>query len=124
LSNFIESSKLFINKKDMNLNIKDRFYIPQILPKDGSFNEFNLKRSVIAKVAITEKDREKYSIIEHKEDSRIEWDPKKDSENPLSVDFTKEEIEYLKRSCERLVDTAYPDEFWITVEKIYDTTVA
>ena len=108
----------------MKLSIKDRFYIPQILPKDGSFKEFNLKRGIVEKVAITEEDREKYSITEHKDDGRIEWDPKVDNENPLVVDFSKEEIEYLKRSCENLIETAYPDDFWITVEKIYDAAVA
>ena len=108
----------------MELSIKDRFYIPQILPKDGSFKEFNLKRGIVAKVAITEEDKKKYSITEHPEDGKIEWDPKKDSENPLSVNFSQEEIDYLKRSCENLIETAYPDEFWITVEKIYDAKIA
>ena len=104
----------------MELFIKDRFYIPQMLPPQGKYREFNLKRGIIEKIAITEKDREKYAIKEQQQDGRIEWDPKIDLENPLSVDFSKEELDYLKTSCENLVETAYPDEFWITVEKIYN----
>jgi hypothetical protein len=108
----------------MDLRIKDRFYIPQMLPQQGKFKEFNLKRGIIAKTAITESDKEKYSIVEHKEDGKIEWDAKKDAEQPLVVDFSKEELEYLKTSCENLVETAFPDDFWLTVEKIYDAESA
>jgi hypothetical protein len=108
----------------MELSIKDRFYIPQILPKQGKFREFNLKRGIIEKVAIRESDREKYSIQEQEEDGKIVWDSKKDAENPLTADFSKEELDYLKTSCENIVDTAYPDDFWVTVEKIYDAADA
>ena len=106
----------------MELSIKDRIYIPQMLPSKGKFTEFNLKRSIIGKVTITEKDREDYSIVENKEKGQIKWDVKKDKEMPLVVDFSKEELEYLRASCETLVDTAYPDDLWFTVEKIYNTT--
>ncbi|NDV63906.1 RNA-binding protein [Bacteroides sp. 224] len=104
----------------MDLYIKDRFYIPQMFPQQGKFTEFNLKRGIIAKIAITKKDKKEYSIIEHPEDGKIEWDSKKDFECPLAVEFSKEEIDYLKKSCESLVETAFPDDFWLTVEKIYD----
>lgn len=104
----------------MELSIKDRIYIPQMLPKQGKFTEFNLKRGIIGKVAITEKDRKDYSIEEDKEKGQIKWDVKKDIEMPLVVDLTKEELEYLRASCELLVDASYPDDFWFTVEKIYD----
>ena len=108
----------------MDLYIKDRFYIPQMLPAQGKFMEFNLKRGIIAKVAITEEDKKKYSIAEHQEDNSIKWDSKKDAENPLVVDFSKEELDYLKQSCEGLVESAYPDDFWLTVEKIYNAANA
>lgn len=104
----------------MELNIKDRIYIPQMLPQQGKFMEFNLKRGIINKVIFTEEDKEKYSIVEHQQEGRIEWDRKKDVELPLTVDFTKEELDYMKVSCESIVDSAYPDDFWVTVEKIYD----
>ena len=35
------------------------------------------------------------------------------------LQFTKEELAMLKKSCEQLPETAYPDDFWLTVEKIY-----
>lgn len=104
----------------MELNIKDRIYIPRMLPEQGKFMEFNLKRSIIQKVVLTDEDRDKYSIVEHKDEGRVEWDSNKDFECPLNVDFTKEELDYLKNSCEALVESAYPDDFWVTVEKIYD----
>lgn len=104
----------------MELHIKDRIYIPQLLMEKNSFSEFSLKRSIINKVSISEEDRTKYNFSEDKDGNRITWDSKKDIENPLSVDFTKEELEYIKKSCESLVDTQYPDDLWATVEKIYD----
>lgn len=108
----------------MELNIKDRIYIPRMLPVQGKFMEFNLKRSILKKVVLTEDDRKRYSIIECKEEGRVEWDINKDLECPLCADFTKEELDYLKKSCEALVESAYPDDFWITVEKIYDAANA
>lgn len=104
----------------MELNIKDRIYIPQLLPANNSFIEYNLKREIIKKVAITEKDKEEYSIVENPEAGKITWDSKKDFEQPLVVEFTKQEIDFLKKSCEALTDSVYPDELWIVVEKIYN----
>lgn len=104
----------------MNLQIKDRIYIPQILPQQNNFMGFNLKRGILKKVSLTEEDRKTYSIEEDTEHSRVTWDINKDRECPLSVEFTKDEINYLKEACEKLAEANYPDDFWITVEKIYD----
>lgn len=105
----------------MEIYIKDRLYIPQIISQPGNFSEFNLKRSIKQKIAITDEDRETYSIVANDENKSIEWDIKKDMSTPLVVEFTKEEITYIKKSCESLIDTVYPDDFWLTVEKIYNT---
>jgi hypothetical protein len=104
----------------MELNIKDRIYIPQLLPANNSFIEYNLKREIIKKVAITEKDKEEYSIIEDAQAGEITWNSEKDFMQPLVVDFTKQEIDFLKKSCEALTDSVYPDELWVVVEKIYN----
>lgn len=104
----------------MDLFIKDRIYIPQMLPQQNSFMAFNLKREIIKKVALTEADRTTYNIEEDSENNRITWDIKKDREMPLVVEFSKDELNYLKQACESLAETNYPDDFWITVEKIYN----
>lgn len=104
----------------MELHIKDRIYIPQILPKDGTFAEFNIKREILKKVSLTEKDRVDYNIQEVPEEGKITWDSQKDMKEALHVDFSQQEIEYMKKACESVVDTSYPDDFWITVEKIYN----
>lgn len=108
----------------MELHIKDRIYIPQLLPQSNNFMGFNLKREIIKKVALTVDDKETYSIEEDKENNRVVWNVEKDREQPLVVDFTKDEIEYLKAACEKLAEAPYPDDFWITVEKIYDAANA
>ena len=47
-----------------------------------------------------------------------------DRENPLIVDFTTEELAYLKSACEKLADKPAPDNLWATVEKIYAAALA
>lgn len=104
----------------MKLNIKDRIYFPQLLPQNNSYMDFNLKKSILAKVALTGKDKEIYNIQENQDERSITWDSKKDHEEPLEVEFSKEELTYLRKACEGLSDTAYPDDFWSVVEKIYE----
>jgi len=108
----------------MELHIIDRISIPSILPSENSFMDYNLKRSIIKKVGITKGDVEKYNIKEDAENKRTTWDINADRENPLVVDFTAQELEYLKNACEKLSDTPSPDYLWDTVEKIYDAAQA
>ena len=49
---------------------------------------------------------------------RIEWDVEK--ERPLLVEFSKEEMDYLKKACERISDEELPDDMWATVETVYN----
>lgn len=103
----------------MELHIIDRIYIPAILPAENTFMDFNMKREIIKKVGITEEDAKKYHIEEDTENKRTVWDINIDRENPLVVDFTKQELDYLKSACEKLADKPAPDNLWTTVEKIY-----
>lgn len=104
----------------MQLNIKDRIYIPQLLLQQNNFLDFTLKKGIIDKVKITEEDRATYSIKEDTQAGKVTWDHEKDIQAPLLVDFTEQELDYLKRSCEALADSVYPDDLWLTVEKIYN----
>lgn len=102
----------------MELTIKDRLYIPALLPKEGNFQQFNLKKEIRRKVAISDKEREMLNLRENPETKRIEWDVAK--EMPLHVDFTQEEIDYLKNVCEKLSDEQLPDDMWSSVETVYN----
>lgn len=104
----------------MKLNIIDRICIPMILPQENTFMDFNLKRGIVSKVAITQEDIEKYNIKEDVANKRTTWDANIDRDNPLEVDFSKAELDYLKAACEKLADTPSPDNVWATVEKIYE----
>ena len=55
----------------MDLHIKDRLLIPSIFPERGNFMDFNLKKSIARKIAISEQDRKDYEIVEKKEENRI-----------------------------------------------------
>ena len=55
----------------MDLHIKDRLLIPSIFPERGNFMDFNLKKSIARKIAISEQDRKDYEIVEKKEESEL-----------------------------------------------------
>jgi hypothetical protein len=102
----------------MELTIKDRLYLPSFLPARGNFKEFNLKKDILRKIAISEDERQEINLRENAEDKRIEWDVEK--ERPLLVEFSKEEMDYLKKACERISDEELPDDMWATVETVYN----
>lgn len=102
----------------MELQIKDRLYLPALLPKEGNFNQFNLKKSILSKIEISEQERNEINLRENPETNRIEWDVEKDV--PLTILFTREEMDYLKESCEKLSDQTLHEDLWISIVKIYD----
>ena len=102
----------------MDLTIKDRLYLPSFLPARGNFKEFNLKKEILRKIAISDDERQEINLRENAEDKRIEWDVEK--ERPLLVEFSKEEMDYLKKACERISDEELPDDMWATVETVYN----
>ena len=91
------------------------------MPAKGNFKAFNLKKEILRKIAISEEARKENNFRENQEDNRLEWDVEKAT--PLIVDFSKDEMEYLRRTCEKISDEELPDDMWATVEKIYDETV-
>jgi hypothetical protein len=103
----------------MELSIKDRLYIPAFLPKEGNFKQFNLKKEVLRKIEISQMERDEIGLRENEETKRIEWDTEK--ETPLHVEFSTDEMGYLKEACERISDEQLPDDMWSSVEKIYDS---
>lgn len=102
----------------MELLIKDRLYIPAFLPKEGSFKDFNTKKSILSKIEITQDEREAVGLKENQDTKRIEWDVEKDT--PLVVDFSADEMQYLKTSCEKISDQSLPDDMWQTIERVFD----
>lgn len=104
----------------MELSVKDRLYLPTFLPARGNFKDFNLKKEILRKIAIGDGERKEIGLHENTEDKRIEWDVEK--EKPLTVEFSKEEAEYLRKACERISDEELPDDMWTTIARVYDNT--
>ena len=102
----------------MELLIKDRFYIPMLFPKKGNYHQFNLKKEIIKKIEISQEEREAIDWKEDAETKNITWDNTKDT--PFIVDFSGDEINYLREWCEKISDEELPDDLWPTVAKIYD----
>nr|DAE30256.1 MAG TPA: hypothetical protein [virus sp. ct5rm7] len=103
----------------MELSVKDRLYLPTFLPARGNFKDFNLKKEILRKIAISDVERKEIGLHENAEDKRIEWDVEK--EKPLDVEFSHEETEYLRKACEKISDEELPDDMWVTVARIYDS---
>ena len=104
----------------MELSIKDRLYIPVILPQEGTFREFNLKKEILRKIEISDQEREEAGLHENPETNRIEWDVEKDV--PLNIELSPDELKYLQQSCEKISDEKLPDDMWMTIEKLYDNS--
>ena len=102
----------------MELSIKDRLYLPTFLPAKGNFKDFNLKKEILRKIAISDDERKEINFRENQEDNRLEWDVEKEA--PLIVDFSKDEMEYLRCACEKISDEELPDDMWATVEAVYN----
>lgn len=94
----------------MELSVKDRLYLPSFLPARGNFKDFNLKKEILRKIAIPDEERKAIGLHENAEDKRIEWDVEK--EKPLAVEFSGDEMEYLRKACERISDEELPDDMW------------
>ncbi len=77
----------------MELHIIDRLAIPALLPKEGNFKQYNLKKSILSKIEIGEQEREEVNLRQNPETNRIEWDTEKDT--PLTILFSHEEMEFL-----------------------------
>ena len=92
----------------MELYIKDRLFIPQLLPQQGTFMEYAIKREIVNKVALTADDKNKYDIVENQEEQRIEWDIEKDIANPTVVSFTSAELDYLKKAAKLWLTSRFP----------------
>ena len=105
----------------MELLIRDRLYIPTFLPKENNFKQFNLKKEILRKVAISDEEREEVGLKQIADENRIEWNVNKDT--PLVVDFSNDELEYLKSACEQISDEQPPDDVWATIEKVYNAVV-
>ena len=90
----------------MELTIKDRLYIPAILPKEGNFRSYNLKKDILRKIEISEVEREEVGLKENQESKRIEWDVEKDV--PLQKEFSADELDFLKRLARKFQMKNYP----------------
>lgn len=83
---------------NINLNLKDRIVLPEIFQKEGTMQEQITIRDIMNKVAITQKDVEKYNI--KIDGSTYTFDPNIDTSK--DIDFTAGEYLLMQASCKKL----------------------
>lgn len=101
----------------MELSVKDRFTCRPFC-RHGATSRTSTSKEILRKIAIPDEERKAIGLHENAEDKRIEWDVEK--EKPLAVEFSGDEMEYLRKACERISDEELPDDMWATVSRIYD----
>ena len=82
----------------MNLTIKDRIIMVDLLPEQGGMIDMILVRSISDRVALTAKEITDFSVVQ--EGNSVRWDQSKDS--GVEIDFEMSEIELLKRRVQEL----------------------
>ena len=80
----------------MNLTIKERLSILQILPESGSLSDMVDIMEIVKKVRITQEEKTK---VEYRETS-ITWNISKDE--GADIDFTFEELSILKKAVSKV----------------------
>lgn len=82
----------------MNLTIKERLSILQILPESGSLSDMVDIMEIVKKVRITQEEKTK---VEYRETSgAITWNISKDE--GADIDFTFEELSILKKAVSKV----------------------
>lgn len=82
----------------MNLNVKERIAILQMLPESGSLSEMVDIMEIFKKIRLEQEEKIK---IEYKEDGgKISWNPSKDMGK--EIQFKHEEISILKAVVKKL----------------------
>ncbi len=104
----------------VNLHLKERFYLLNILPQENALVDFQLKKRIIDKVVVTDEDKNGVGFNVNEQTGEVTWDAKKDFENPKEVDFSEDERKYIRQSIEKLSDGVHPDEYWLIVQTLYD----
>lgn len=104
----------------MDLHIKDRLYLTMLLPANNTFMEYSIKSAILKKIGLTEHDRKKFDIKEVAEENKLVWNSELDAKEPVSVTFTKDEVEFIRKGCEAIAETPHADDFWQVVERIYN----
>lgn len=83
----------------MNLTVKDRILLPEILPESGNMVEMILVKSIQQKVTITAKEIDYYKIHVN-ENGNTTWNGEKDT--GTDIKFENSEIEILKSAYNKL----------------------
>lgn len=101
-------------------HIKERLYLMNVLPKENSLVDYQLKKGLIKKLEITDSDKELYGFSVEDGGGSIKWDPKKDFENPAEFELSDQERDYARNAVESASDGTHNDEYWMVLTGIYE----
>lgn len=84
----------------MKFSVKDRIVLPPILPSEGSYTDMVIRRDLIEKLTLSQKEIEEFEV--KVDGGQITWDEKKAKEK--DVELTELELGLLRKSLKKLDD--------------------
>ena len=80
---------------------------------------YSLRKSILNKITITEDEIKRYGIKQDA-DNHVIWDIEADMKEPLAVEFSDDEITFIKKIAEQRSEEELPTELWDAVDKIWN----
>ncbi len=104
----------------VELHVKERIYAMNVLPKENSLIDYQLKKRIVGKLGLTDEEKNKLDFKVNNDDGSINWDAKKDFESPASIEFSEDEVAYITKSIQAASDGVHNDEFWLILTTVHD----
>lgn len=104
---------------NITLHLKDRLVLPSLFPAKVTMSGYSLRKSILNKITITEDEIKRYGIKQDA-DNHVIWDIEADMKEPLAVEFSDDEITFIKKIAEQRSEEELPTELWDAVDKIWN----
>ena len=104
------------SNKTILLGVKDRLYIPQLLPEKGTYIDLLTAKHIERKVEFTSEELTELNIRQGN-GGIITWDM--NAEKPLQLQLTDQELEFLNSQIDRKSEAGeLPYSMFETIEKL------
>lgn len=109
-----------INSKSVTLSLKERITISSILPMEGEYNFFIIKKDILKKTAVTQEELKKYDIktVNQNGMDMLSWNAKGEKEK-FNIEFTDLEKNEIKLALTKLSDGKKLTEHMVSLYELF-----